>query len=103
MLDHAEFDRKWQEHSRNDPDNAHGMEHMVYPDGNGSYIKRTPVVGMGEEFVIGPNGMWLDYFNRLELHRQFFPESEYQLLVKSISANRRSDDCIAQSQSIGDY
>ena len=36
--------------------------------------------GVGDEFVVGPNGTWLDYFNRLELHRQLFPESEYQLL-----------------------
>ena len=50
-------------------------EHEVYDDGHGNYIKRTPAVGNGVgNRVMGAHRTWLDYFNRLELHRKLFPD-----------------------------
>jgi Serine/Threonine/Tyrosine Kinase found in polyvalent proteins len=80
ILDGTEFERNWQQFAWEvGEDAARGAEHEIYPDGAGFFIKRNPATGQAAE-VGGMHRTWLDYLNRLWIHKQLFPDTAYELI-----------------------
>ncbi|MCX8496919.1 MAG: phosphoribosylformylglycinamidine synthase subunit PurQ [Akkermansiaceae bacterium] len=65
-LDASAFLDAWEK-----SDQLGGAEHKVYPDGSGHFIKANNGIY---------HGTWLQFFQRLHLHRLLFPETAYEFL-----------------------
>ena len=65
LMNGAEFERKWEASKKAAGDDSGGAEHDVYSE-NGVYHKANNGL---------MHGNWLEYFHRIELHNQLFPEA----------------------------
>jgi phosphoribosylformylglycinamidine (FGAM) synthase-like enzyme/phosphoribosylformylglycinamidine (FGAM) synthase-like amidotransferase family enzyme len=65
-LDGSEFLASWE-----NSEQLGGAEHKVYPDGKGFFVKSNNGIY---------HGTWMQFFQRLHLHRLLFPETAYDFL-----------------------